>query len=95
MKNKRGLRVCWCENVASYKSNGYRSLINAAVPDAWRIQVWRGGRWYCVMDLRFLREKDALRAAYALTVAGLDSITALEKADPIMVKQVATEHLQW
>jgi len=38
---------------------------------------------------------DALRAAQSRTAAGLASHYALTKADPLTVKQVAVEHLQW
>lgn len=93
---KKGLRVKWCEKVASYHySTGWTQKLKLVVQDGWRIQVYRCGKWVAIMDLLFSREKDAVRAAHALTVAGLDSITALEKADQIMVKQVATEFLQW
>jgi hypothetical protein len=93
-KPKKGLRVKFCENVASYTAGKCHKL-KAAVADGWFIQVWYDKAWYSLMDLRFGREKDALRAAQSLTAAGLDSHGAINRADPLTVMQVATEFLQW
>jgi hypothetical protein len=97
-RQKKGLRVNYAENVASYRSDGrthLRSHLDEIAGDGWFIFVWRWGKWYALMDLRFIREKDALRGALALTAAGLDCIAAIEKAGMETVKQVACEFLQW
>lgn len=93
-KDKRGLRVKWCENVGQYTQSGMHKLI-ATVPDGWFIQVWHCKAWRSLMNLRFVREQDAVRAAMALTGAGLDTFTALNKEDGMLVKQIACEALQW
>ncbi len=94
----KGLRVKWCENVARYtganRNSGSIKLVSA-IRDGWFIQVSIGSKWHSLMDLRFARERDALRAAQSLTMAGLASHHALTKADPLTVKQVACEMLQW
>ena len=93
---KTGLRVKWCENVAGYQTGGrQKNHVVARVPDGWFVQVLRASRWYSLMDLRFARERDALRAAAALTAAGLDTYQKLEKSEPLHVRQIATEFLQW
>lgn len=95
---KTGLRVKHCENVARYTQlheNGGLAQLVAAIPSGWFIQVRISKKWHSLMDLRFAREVDALRAAQSLTAAGLASHYALTKADPLTVKQVAVEHLQW
>ena len=94
-QRKRGLRVKHCENVASYTKSKMGNTLKAVIPSGWFIQVWYGKAWHSLMDLRFMRERDALRAMQSLTSAGLDSHNALTKADPLTVKQVAVEHLQW
>jgi len=93
---RHGLRVKWCENVARYtKPKGGLSRLAETVSDGWFIQVWICKKWHSIMDLRFERECDAVRAAQCLTAAGLGSHHALEKADPLTVRQVACEMLQW
>jgi len=95
---KTGLRVKHCENVARYtcaSENGGLIKLVSAIPSGWFIQVRISKKWHSLMNLRFMREKDALRAAQSLTAAGLASHYALTKADPLTVKQVAVEHLQW
>jgi hypothetical protein len=94
MRAPRGLRVKHCENVASYTA-GKCHKIKAAVADGWFIQVWYGGRWHSLMNLRFGREKDALRAAQSLIAVGLNSHGAIANAEPLTVMQVACECLQW
>ena len=95
-KDKRGLRVKFCENVASYQScENSCYVLQATAKDGWFIQAWRGGRWYSLMNLRFVREKDALRAAEMLTLAGMDSHNALSKADPMTVMEIGCGYLQW
>lgn len=93
-----GLRVKHCENVASYtqpRENGGLAQLVAAIPSGWFIQVRIAKKWHSLMDLRFMRERDAVRAMQSLTVAGLDSHNSLTKSDPLTVKQVAVEYLQW
>lgn len=90
----KGLRVKWCENLGKYSTGKCQKLTSAA-SDGWYIQTWLGGRWHALMDLRFARERDALRAAQSLTTAGMGSHHALSKANPLTVKQVACEFLQW
>jgi hypothetical protein len=96
-RQPKGLRVKWCENVATYENRHGAGMhvIKQAVEDGWFVMVWISGQWKALMDLRFAREKDALRAAQALTLAGLNSVTALQKADPLTVRQIACEALQW
>jgi hypothetical protein len=94
-KPRIGLRIKHCENVATYKQDRGGYKLKEAVADGWFIQVMYGSRWHSLMDLRFMREKDALRAAQALTAAGLDSHGALAKADPMTVKAIACTYLQW
>lgn len=91
----KGLRVKWCENLGRYSNSGKCHKLIDAPRDGWYIQVTRGGRWHALIDLRFARERDALRAVQSLTAAGLASHYALTKADPLTVKQVACEMLQW
>lgn len=67
-------------------------------PDGIYVYVWAGertGGWRAILGLRFARECDALRAAAALTAAGLDTFKSLKKADVATVRRVATEFLQW
>lgn len=94
-QRKRGLRVKHCENVASYTKSKMGNTLKAVIPSGWFIQVWYGKAWHSLMDLRFVRERDAARAVQSLTAAGLDTHDKLSAADPIAVKQVAVEHLQW
>jgi hypothetical protein len=93
---KKGLRVKYCENLGTYIANGNGSFrINETTPDGWYVMVSVCSQWRAMMNLRFLREKDDLRAAQALTVAGLDTHDKLREADPLTVKHIACEHLQW
>lgn len=93
---KLGLRVKHCDLVANYgQGKQFTKQIKKATPSGWYVHCRYGNKWYAIMDLRFMREKDALRAAQALTAAGLDTHRALAAADPLTVKQVATEFLQW
>jgi hypothetical protein len=93
---KKGLRVKYCESVGRCdKHAGMAKRIVERSPDAWYIQVCICAKWRALMNLPFQREKDALRAVHALTAAGLDSATAMERAGPMAVKQVACEFLQW
>lgn len=95
MRNpKAGLRVGYYSCVVRRKK-GYAAEIVKATREGWYIEVLRSGKWLALMDLRFAREKDALRAVQSLNSAGLDTIIAINRADPITVKQVACEHLQW
>lgn len=48
-----------------------------------------------VTALRFIREIDATRAAYALTAAGLDSAKRMKAAGGEMVIRTAWEALAW
>lgn len=94
MRKSRGLRVKHCENLGRYSSGHFAKLV-ATAPDGWYVQVWRGGKWYSLLDLCFMRELDAMRAAQSLTAAGLHNHNAIAKAEPLTVKQVAVEFLQW
>ena len=99
MPNPRlGLRVKYCENVATYEQIAKGDVsrkVREAHADGWFVMVRYGGQWRALMQLRFARERDAIRAAWALTQAGLDSITALKAADPLAVLEIATRYLQW
>jgi hypothetical protein len=95
----KGLRVKYCENVAIYeqgrKCKAKYSTAKLFIPDGWFIQVWFSRQWKTLMDLRFVRERDAVMAAVALTRAGLNTYEKMRSADPMTVKQVACEALQW
>lgn len=91
-KKKVGLRVRYHDHVERFGRNGEISEMVAA---GWFIEVTTGGRWEALMDLRFAREKDAVRAALSLTMAGLDCLSAMKRAEPMTVLQVACESLQW
>lgn len=58
----KGLRVKWCENIGKYAGGKCHKLV-ATARDGWYVQVSRAAQWVSLMDLRFAREKDALRAA--------------------------------
>ncbi len=90
----KGLRVRYCENLGKYERGKSMKLV-AAPGDGWYVQVWIGRHWHSLLDLRFAREQDALRAAQSLIAAGLASHHALSKADPLTVKAIAVEFLQW
>ena len=93
MKGKRaGLRVAYHDHVERL-SNAKRVL--ATVPAGWFIEVLRNGKWVAIMDLRFVRQKDALRAVCSLTVAGLSSYHSIKRVNRMTIKQVACEFLQW
>lgn len=66
-------------------------------PTGWYISVWIGERkqYQPLLDLRFLRLRDAERAVAALTAAGLDCYAAMKRAGLERVKQVACEFLWW
>lgn len=90
------MRVKFCELVARYEEKrGMSCRITERAPDAWYVQVCVSKRWKALMNLPFQREQDAVRAAQALTAAGLDCQSAMERAGVLAVKQVATEFLQW
>ena len=67
----------------------------AAMPGGWYIFVWNRSLWQPILDLVFLRQVDATRAAASLTSAGLSTFKALRKADQLTVKQIACQDLQW
>lgn len=97
-REKTGLRVHFCQNVATYepvRKGQCARRVKEAYEAGWFIQVWHCGQWRALMQLRFAREKDALRAAYDLSRAGLDSATAIQKAEPLAVLEIATRYLQW
>lgn len=93
MNRKRGLRVQYHDHVERL-SRGAGEVL-ASVRAGWFVETFYSNRWHALMDLRFVREKDALRAVQSLTAAGLDSHGAIAKADPMTVIQLATEFLQW
>ena len=90
---KLGLRIAYHDSVEKLRVGGRK--VFSRVGAGWYIEVRWIGRWYAIMDLRFLRERDAVRAVQGLTAAGLDSHHQLQKADPLLVRQVACEFLQW
>ena len=96
MRPRKGLRVKHCENVARFSTGagGLNRLVEV-VPDGFYIQTWRADGWVAIMGLLFARERDAVRGAQSLTLAGLDTYPKLSRADPILVKQIACENLQW
>lgn len=96
-KPKHGLRVkhsdcLWVTKNAKKNRGSHESR---AVPSGFYIFVNVNGKWKAITDLQFARERDAIRAAAALTAAELDCYSAMMRADPLTVKQVACEFLQW
>jgi hypothetical protein len=94
-KPKLGLRVKHSDAVVKPRVGRGRMVRYTPMPDGWYIFVAICRRWRPLLDLRFLRQGDALRAAAALTAAGLDSAGAMKRAGLAAVKQVACECLQW
>ena len=92
-RQKSGLRVAYHDSVEKLAAGG--QVVRGRVGAGWYIEVRRIGKWFAIMDLRFARERDAFRAMASLTAAGLDADYKLRKSDPLLVKQVATEFLQW
>lgn len=89
------LRVKWCENVGK---NVRGKLHVQFYPDAWYIQVKRGGcptSWVAILELPFARSVDAMRAMKSLIQAGFTSYRHFSQADGYQVKQIAYESLQW
>ena len=99
--NKKGLRVGHSDSVD--KHVGFKRGFNLyeQQPPGWYIWTWactntKGGHaWRAILGLCFIRQQDALRAAAALTAAGLDTFEKLRKADAMTVRIIACESLQW
>lgn len=94
MATKRaGLRVAYCERpVQQGRGKGAEQR---CAPPGWYVEANLKSQWLAYLPLRFLREADALRAAQALTAAGLNTATQLHEAGPNVVRMVACENLQW
>jgi hypothetical protein len=93
--HKIGLRVK--HSAAVSRSSSGRNSNRVAIPEGWFIWVRKDGKWMALnpSTLRFVRERDALRAVHALTTAGLDSVAAMTRAGAEVVQRIATECLQW
>jgi hypothetical protein len=95
---KRPLKVRYAENLADYKEACKFSIrLKSVVGSGIFIWVWipEMRRYEAIMDLKFVRERDAIRAVAALMQAGLGTHYAMVKAGGMRVKQVACEALQW
>lgn len=92
--SKKGLQIRFSDTLAETERRGALSKFSPR-PAGWYIFVWRNGRWHAVLDLQFYRAKDAHRGAENLIANGLDSHGAMVRAGMAIVKQVATEFLQW
>jgi hypothetical protein len=95
MPKKLGLRVKHSATVAKVTPHRCHRTTFQPMPEGWYVWVKVQSQWRALTDLRFVREKDAVRAAQSLTAAGLDTAMALKGAGVATVKQVATEFLQW
>ncbi len=94
-KQRKGLQVRHSDSVVKPNAarNGMRRY--TPMPSGWYIFASVCGVYRPLLDLRFIREKDAIRGCAALTAAGLDCEMAMKRAGLAVVKQVATEWLQW
>ncbi len=91
-----GLRVAHHAHAEKLKHRtGWKKQIEVARSAGWYIEVRADGKWQALLDLKFARERDAVRAVQSLNKAGLHTWARLQKADPIHVLFVACEHLQW
>lgn len=91
--SKIGLRIAWHAHVEKYRG----TKIDAADGQGWYIEAWLAHerQWKAIIDLRFLRQLDALRALENLTRHCIDNYQRLTKAGLPRVKQLACEFLQW
>ena len=96
--NKKGLSVGHSDGVVK-ATKKYAKQRYEKQPDGWYVYCWactNGGHgWRAILGLCFIRQRDALRAAAALTAAGLDTFEKLRKADAMTVRIIACENLQW
>ena len=96
-QKKAGLRVKHSASVMKNLDRRQKGMIihRQPIPKGWFIWVRHAAKWQALLDLRFAREQDAIRAVASLTAAGLDCYNAMERAGVEVVKQVACTFLQW
>ena len=95
----RGLKVSLADELTEVGAHGAGKKTNRKWPPGWYVCVqFKRGQylyWEAVLQLRFAREVDAVRAATALGQAGLDSAQRMKRAGAETVIRVAMEALQW
>lgn len=95
----RGLKVKWSDSLVECSHHGHGAKTDQCRAPGWYVWVqFRRGEnlvWEAGLELRFIREVDATRAASALTAAGLDSAKRMKAAGGEAVIRTAWEALAW
>lgn len=98
-KDIRGLQVRYSTAVEQVDGHGHGKRTGRFAEPGWFVfvRMQRGPSlvWEAVLPLRFVRERDANRAAAALRAAELDSAKRMKAAGGETVVRTAFEALDW